>query len=124
MPKFPTATLAAGGRGLGDGADRDPGASPATSSASAHGGQVDRDRTIEGGAATFYLAVRKAMSDDRACDMTGPFRDNLDKARKTSAILKPIAMEMPFAGINTASHPGAVRFCKEKRIAVPVGLVR
>ena len=49
---------------------------------------------------------------------------NPDEAYKTSVILKPIAMELPFVGIDTAPHPGAARSHEEKEIAVPVGLVR
>ncbi len=101
-----------------------PGRFTGTIPANTYSGQVNRDKTIRGGAATFYLSVHKDMADERAYKMTKLFWDNLDEVHKTSVILKPITMKMPFVGINTALHPGAVRYYKEKGIEVPAGLVR
>ena len=101
-----------------------PGRFTGTIPANTYSGQVNRDKTIRGGAATFYLSVHKDMADERAYKMTKLFWDNLDEVHKTSVILKPITMEMPFVGINTALHPGAVRYYKEKGVEVPAELVR
>ncbi len=100
-----------------------PGRFTGTIPANTYSGQVNRDRTIRGGAATFYLAVHKDMPDDRAYGMTRLFWDNLDEVHKTSVILKPIAMKMPFVGMNTALHPGAARYYKEMGIAIPARLL-
>lgn len=100
-----------------------PGRFTGTIPANTYSGQVNRDKTLNGGAATFYLAVRKDMTDERAYKMTKLFWANLDEVHKTSVILKPITMEMPFVGINARLHPGAVRYYKEKGIAIPAKLM-
>ena len=100
-----------------------PGRFTGTIPANTYSGQVNRDRTLTVGAATFYMSVHKDMSDDRAYGMTRLFWDNLDEVHKTSVILKPITMKMPFVGVNTVLHPGAVRYYKEKGIAIPAKLM-
>ena len=91
--------------------------------ANTYSGQVNKDKTINVGAATFHLAVRKDMSDDRAYKMTKLFWENLPEIHKTSVILKPITMKTPFVGVNAKLHPGAVKFYKEKGISVPANLM-
>ena len=59
------------------------------------------------------------MTDERAYKMTKLFWANLDEVHKTSVILKPITMKMPFVGVNTMLHPGAAKYYKEKGIAIP-----
>ncbi len=91
--------------------------------ANTYSGQVDNDKAINAGAATFHLAVRGDMSDDMAYKMVDALWSNLDEVHKTSVILKPITMETPFVGVNAKLHPGAVRYYEEKGVSVPAALM-
>lgn len=100
-----------------------PGRFTGTIPANTYSGQVNRGDTLNAGAATFYMAVQKDMSDDRAYKMIKVFWDNLDEVHKTSVILQPITKKMPFVGVNTVLHPGAVKYYKEIGVPVPAGMM-
>lgn len=100
-----------------------PGRFTGTIPANTYSGQVNRDRALNAGAATFYLAVRKDMTDDRAYKMIAALWDNLDEVHQTSVILKPITPKTPFVGVNAKLHPGAVKYYTEKGVSIPARMM-
>ncbi len=83
-------------------------------------GQVNSDKNIAVGAVTFQIAVNKdSISEEMAYNMTKLTWDNIDTIHKTAQTLKPIDPKHPFVGVNMPLHVGAVKYYREKGIAIP-----
>lgn len=85
--------------------------------------QVNNDRDIIAGANTFQYAVNKGLPDEMVYQMTKLTWDNVGEIHSTAATLKTLDKSAPFTGVNMPLHKAAVRYYREKGIAVPARLV-
>ena len=69
------------------------------------------------------IACREGLSDDDVYAMLKIFWGGLGDMAQSAPWLKSITMDSVFASANMPLHPGAVRFYKEKGIAIPQELM-
>ena len=86
-------------------------------------GQVNNDELIKVPSYMMVFGVNQSMSDDLAYKITKTYWDNVDDYKKTVAVLKQLPTDDPLGGNNIPLHPGAVRYYKEKGIAIPAALM-
>jgi TRAP transporter TAXI family solute receptor len=91
----------------------------ATIAPGTYSGQVNNDEEIAVPAYAMVFAANKAMSDDLAYTITKTYWENVDEYKKSVAELAQLPTTEPMAGNNIPLHPGAVRYYKERGIAIP-----
>lgn len=100
----------------------DMGESNATIAAKSYDGQVNNDVPLKAAAYAMVFGVNKKMSDDLAYKITRTYWDNVEGYKKSVAVLAQLPTDDPLGGNNVPLHPGAVRYYKEKGIAIPAEL--
>ena len=82
-------------------------------------GQVNNDEEVVVGAITMQLAAHKSMDADIAYKLTRSFFDNATEAKSAAAVLEHLDENNPLVGMNIPLHPGALRYFRERGVAVP-----
>ena len=101
----------------------DAGETNATIAPGTYDGQVNNKDLIKTAGYSMVFGVNQSMADDLAYKITKTYWDNVDDYKKSVAVLKQLPTDSQLAGNNIPLHPGAVRYYKEKGIAIPAGLM-
>jgi len=90
--------------------------------AGTYSGQVNGDSDQVSTASAMMMSVQASMDDDTAYALTKAYWENLDAMKNANALMRSIDESKPFAGMNAALHPGAIRYYDEVGIQVPEDL--
>lgn len=85
--------------------------------------QIDNDKPVITSGGTFQLAVTGKLSDELIYKMTKAIWENLKEMKQTAVTLKSVDPNKPFIGMNMKLHRGAVKYYREKGIAIPARLI-
>ena len=77
-----------------------------------------QDQPVATAAVVNFLVTRSDLPDDLVYNMTKAIWDNLDEVKASHAATRVMELKNAMAGMPVPLHPGAVRFYKEKGLAV------
>jgi hypothetical protein len=100
-----------------------PGRSKETIPPKVYGANQVNTEPVYTGAAWVGIGTRKGIADDVVYRATKAFWDNIDELYAQGAAMKNVNLENALKHMPTPLHPGALRYYKEKGVAIPPELM-
>jgi TRAP transporter TAXI family solute receptor len=100
-----------------------PGRSRETIPAHVYGANQMNAGPVETGAAWVGIGVRKGVPDEVVYRATKAFWDHIDELYAQGEALKNVSLANALKHMPTPLHPGALRYYREKGVAIPPELI-
>jgi len=83
----------------------------------------NQPQDIESIAHPNVLAVRADVADEAVYQITRAIFENLAALQEIHKATREVTLENALTGLGAPLHPGAIRYYREKGMAIPAGLV-